>query len=149
MPNTVHIFSDGACSGNPGVGGYGSILRYGNTEKEISGANGDTTNNRMELTAVIAALEALTRPCRVIVTTDSQYVIKGITEWIDGWAKKGWKTSKKEDVLNRDLWERLQGLTKRHQVEWVWVRGHQGHPENERCDALARKAIEEYKRKMK
>lgn len=146
MPNTIHIFADGACSGNPGVGGYGAILRCGNTEKEITGAEGTTTNNRMELSGVIAALEALKRPCRAIVTTDSQYVIKGITEWINGWILKGWKTSKREDVLNRDLWERLNELARIHTIEWVWVRGHEGHVENERCDALARKAIEEYRK---
>ena len=143
----VEIFCDGACSGNPGPGGYGAILRYGGHEKELSGAEGDTTNNRMELTGAITALESLKRPCRVVVTTDSQYLVKGMREWLDGWVRKGWKNSKKEPVLNRDLWERLLGLAKIHQIEWVWVRGHDGHLENERCDELARKAIEEFKQR--
>jgi ribonuclease HI len=139
--NVVEIFTDGACSGNPGPGGWGTLLRWGDITREISGFEPQTTNNRMELMAVIAGLEALKRPCRVRLTTDSQYVHKGITEWISGWIKKGWKNSKKEDVANRDLWERLLALTRAHQVEWHWVRGHAGHPENERCDELARAAI--------
>ena len=147
MSMKVEIFCDGACSGNPGPGGYGAILRYGGHEKELSGAEGDTTNNRMELTGAITALESLKRPCRVVVTTDSQYLVKGMREWLDGWVRKGWKNSKKEPVLNRDLWERLLGLAKIHQIEWVWVRGHDGHLENERCDELARKAIEEFKQR--
>ena len=138
----VEIFSDGACSGNPGPGGWGTILRFGGHEKELSGYDPETTNNRMELTGAIAGLEALTRPCRVHLTTDSEYVKKGMTEWIDGWVKRGWKNSQKKPVANRDLWERLLELTKKHQVEWHWVRGHDGHDENERCDALARAAIE-------
>lgn len=138
----VHIFSDGACSGNPGPGGWGTILRYNGKEKELSGFESETTNNRMELCAAIAGLEALTRPCRVTLTTDSQYVKKGITEWIQGWVKKGWKNSQKKEVANRDLWERLLKLTEQHDVEWHWVRGHAGHAENERCDALARAAID-------
>lgn len=137
----VEIFCDGACSGNPGPGGYGAILRYNGHEKEISGGESPTTNNRMELTGAIAALELLTRPCRVTVTTDSQYLVKGITEWIEGWQRKGWQSSKKEPVLNRDLWERLLELTKHHAITWKWVRGHNGHDENERCDQLARDAI--------
>lgn len=137
----VEIFCDGACSGNPGVGGYGSILRCGGKEKELSGAEGTTTNNRMEMSAAIAGLEALTRPCEVVLTTDSQYLVKGMTEWLPGWQKRGWVNSKKEPVVNRDLWERLVELTKVHKVRWVWVRGHNGHPENERCDELARAAI--------
>ncbi|GFO69157.1 ribonuclease H [Geomonas limicola] len=137
----VEIFCDGACSGNPGVGGYGSILRCGDKVKEISGADGATTNNRMEMSAAIAGLEALNRPCEVVVTTDSQYLVKGMTEWLSGWQKRGWVNSKKEPVVNRDLWERLVALTKVHKVRWVWVRGHNGHPENERCDELARAAI--------
>uniref|UniRef100_C6E6H7 Ribonuclease H n=1 Tax=Geobacter sp. (strain M21) TaxID=443144 RepID=C6E6H7_GEOSM len=141
----VEIFCDGACSGNPGVGGYGSILRCGETVKEISGADGDTTNNRMEMSAAIAALEALKRPCQVVVTTDSQYLAKGMTEWLSGWVKRGWVNSKKEPVLNRDLWERLLELSKVHQIRWVWVRGHNGHVENERCDELARAAIDSYR----
>ncbi len=137
----VEIFSDGACSGNPGPGGWGTILRYGNTVKELSGFEAETTNNRMELTGAIAGLEALNRSCRVRLTTDSEYVKKGITEWIHGWVKRGWKNAQKKDVANRDLWERLLELTRRHQVEWHWVRGHDGHAENERCDELARAAI--------
>ncbi|PLX88843.1 MAG: ribonuclease HI [Desulfuromonas sp.] len=137
----VEIFSDGACSGNPGPGGYGTILRYGATEKELSGYDPETTNNRMELLGAIIGLEALTRPCQVRLTTDSQYLVKGMTEWLDGWIKKGWKNSKKQNVLNRDLWERLVTASQPHQIEWVWVRGHDGHDENERCDALARQAI--------
>jgi len=142
----VEIFCDGACSGNPGVGGWGAILRYGDTIKELSGANGDTTNNRMEMTAAIEALASLKRPCEVILTTDSQYLVKGMTEWIQGWVRKSWINSKKEPVLNRDLWERLLELSRIHSVRWVWVRGHNGHAENERCDELARAAIEEYRR---
>ena len=146
MTPPVEIFCDGACSGNPGPGGYGSILRCGNSEKELSGGESMTTNNRMELTAAIVALEALTRPCRVIVTTDSQYLVKGMNEWLSGWIRKGWLNSKKEPVLNRDLWERLNELAAVHKVEWQWVRGHDGHAENERCDELARAAIVEVKR---
>ncbi|HML77908.1 ribonuclease HI [Geobacter sulfurreducens] len=145
MSAEVEVFCDGACSGNPGVGGYGAILRYGSAEKELSGADGDTTNNRMELTAAIKALEALSRPCAVTITTDSQYLVKGMTEWLTGWVRRGWVNSRKEPVLNRDLWERLMELTGKHQVRWVWVRGHNGHLENERCDALARSAIDAYR----
>jgi ribonuclease HI len=143
----VEIFCDGACSGNPGVGGWGSVLRYGDKEKELSGAEEETTNNRMELSAAMMALESLKRPCSVVLTTDSQYLAKGMTEWIAGWVKKGWLNSKKEPVLNRDLWERLLVLANKHSIEWLWVRGHNGHLENERCDELARRAIEEFKRK--
>ena len=138
----VEIFSDGACSGNPGPGGWGTILRFGGHEKELSGYDPETTNNRMELIGAIAGLEALTRPCRVRVTTDSEYVKKGMTEWIESWVKRGWKNTQKKPVANRDLWERLLELAEQHQVEWHWVRGHDGHAENERCDALARAAIE-------
>jgi ribonuclease HI len=141
-PDLIEIFSDGACSGNPGPGGWGTILRCGAREKELSGYAPETTNNRMELLGAIAGLEALTRPCRVALTTDSEYVKKGMTEWIDSWVKRGWKNSQKKPVANRDLWERLLELTEPHQVEWHWVRGHDGHAENERCDALARAAIE-------
>lgn len=137
----VEIFSDGACSGNPGPGGWGTMLRYDGHEKELSGFDPETTNNRMEMTAAIAGLAALKRPCRVRLTTDSEYLMKGITEWIDGWIRRGWKNSQKKDVANRDLWERLLEVARPHQVEWCWVRGHAGHPENERCDALARAAI--------
>ena len=146
MSMQVEIFCDGACSGNPGIGGYGSILRCRGKVKELSGAEEMTTNNRMEMTAAIAALEALTRPgCEVVITTDSQYLTKGMTEWLAGWVKRGWVNSKKEPVLNRDLWERLSALSKLHTVKWVWVRGHNGHVENERCDELARSAIESFK----
>jgi ribonuclease HI len=143
MSTPIEIFCDGACSGNPGPGGYGAILRAGTTVKELSGGSPDTTNNRMELTAAITALEALKRPCRVVLTTDSQYLVKGMTEWLAGWIKKGWINSKKEPVLNRDLWERLHALAAVHTVEWRWVKGHAGHPENERCDELARAAIKQ------
>ncbi len=137
----VEIFCDGACSGNPGPGGYGAILRCKGVEKELSGADPQTTNNRMELTAALEALRLLTRPCRVTVTTDSQYLVKGMTEWLAGWQRNGWKNSKKEPVLNRELWEELSRVAAGHQVAWRWVRGHAGHAENERCDALARAAI--------
>jgi ribonuclease HI len=138
---SVEIFGDGACSGNPGPGGYGAILRCGGREKEISGWAPDTTNNRMELTAVIEALRQLTRPCQITVTTDSQYVVKGMTEWITGWQRNGWRNSKKEQVLNRDLWEALLEASRPHSITWKWVRGHAGHAENERCDCLAREAL--------
>ena len=137
----VEIFCDGACSGNPGPGGYGAILRYGKHEKEISGGAKETTNNRMEMSAAIEALRLLTRPCQVTITTDSQYLVKGMTEWITGWQRKGWRNSKKEPVVNRDLWELLLALAKPHSVQWKWVRGHAGHAENERCDQLAREGI--------
>jgi ribonuclease HI len=146
MPTRIEIFCDGACSGNPGVGGYGAILRSGTTEKELSGAAGETTNNRMEMTAAIEALAALKRPCTVIITTDSQYLVKGMTEWLAGWIRKGWLNSKKEPVLNRDLWERLMAVSRPHDVTWAWVRGHDGHAENERCDELARAAITEWRK---
>lgn len=142
----VAIFCDGACSGNPGVGGWGSILRYGDSSKEMSGADANTTNNRMEMTAAIEALASLKRPCEVILTTDSQYLVKGMTEWIGGWVKKGWINSKREPVLNRDLWERLLELARIHTIHWRWVRGHNGHAENERCDELARAAIETFRK---
>lgn len=145
----VEIFCDGACSGNPGPGGFGCILRSGDREKELYGAEPQTTNNRMELTAAITALESLKRPCDVVLTTDSQYLVKGMTEWMPGWIRRGWKNSKKEDVLNRDLWERLLELTRVHKVQWAWIRGHNGHLENERCDALARAAILEMQRARK
>ena len=137
----VEIFADGACSGNPGPGGWGTVLRSGGVEKELSGFEPETTNNRMELTAAIAGLAALKRPCRVRLTTDSEYLKKGMTEWVAGWVKRGWKNSQRQPVANRDLWEQLLELSSRHEVEWHWVRGHNGHAENERCDALARAAI--------
>jgi len=137
----VEIYSDGACSGNPGPGGFGTILRYGDHTRELSGYAPETTNNRMELLGAITGLEALNRPCKVVITTDSEYVKKGMTEWIEGWVRRGWKNSQKKEVANRDLWERLLTLTRKHDVHWRWVRGHSGHPENERCDELARAAI--------
>lgn len=143
MSTLIEIFCDGACSGNPGPGGYGAILRAGATIKELSGAEQETTNNRMELTAAITALEALSRPCRVVLTTDSQYLVKGMKEWLGGWIRKGWVNSRKDPVLNRDLWEKLHALSQRHTIDWQWVKGHSGHPENERCDELARIAIKQ------
>jgi len=143
----IEIFCDGACSGNPGPGGFGAILRAGGKVRELSGGERDTTNNRMEMTAAITALEALSRPCRVTVTTDSQYLVKGMKEWLPGWIRKGWRNSKKEPVLNRDLWERLNALAAVHQIEWQWVRGHDGHAENERCDELARLAIKQFQQR--
>jgi ribonuclease HI len=137
----VLIFTDGACSGNPGPGGWGAILRSGETEKELSGAEALTTNNRMELTAAIAALEALKKSCRVTLTTDSIYVKDGVTKWIHGWKKNGWKTADKKPVKNEDLWKRLDAAQSQHAITWAWVKGHAGHPENERADALARAAI--------
>jgi ribonuclease HI len=137
----VEIFTDGACSGNPGPGGWGAILRYGETVRELSGGEADTTNNRMELTAAIEALNALKRPCDIVLTTDSTYVKDGITSWIDGWKKRGWKNSQKKPVKNEDLWKALDAARSRHTVEWKWVKGHAGHAENERCDELARLAM--------
>lgn len=139
----VEIFTDGACSGNPGPGGWGAILRSRETEKELSGSEKQTTNNRMEMMAVIAALEALKRPCRVTITTDSQYVMKGMTEWLAGWKAKNWKTAAKKPVKNVELWQRLDKAISQHEVEWQWVRGHQGHIENERADQLAVRAREQ------
>ena len=133
----VDIFTDGACKGNPGPGGWGAWLRNGEHEKEICGGEANTTNNRMELMAVIEALTALSRPCDVVLHTDSQYVQKGISEWIHGWKKRGWKTAAKEPVKNADLWQALDAAQARHQVEWRWVRGHNGHAGNERADQLA------------
>jgi ribonuclease HI len=141
LPN-VHIFTDGACFGNPGPGGYAAILQSRGNEKEIAGYVARTTNNRMELTAVIEALRTLKRPCMVTVVTDSSYVVKGMTAWINGWIRKNWHNSRKEPVLNRDLWEQLLAVAKSHTIEWEWVKGHQGHPQNERCDKLAKRAIE-------
>jgi ribonuclease HI len=141
----VEIFTDGACSGNPGPGGWGAVLRAGPHEKEISGGEAATTNNRMELMAAIAALEALKRPARVILTTDSHYLREGITRWIHAWRRKGWKTADKKPVKNRDLWERLDAALQRHDVEWHWVKGHSGHEENERADRLARAALEDHR----
>ena len=137
----VTIFTDGACSGNPGPGGWGALLRYKGRERELSGAEPLTTNNRMELTAAIMALEALKRPCTVDLWTDSQYVRSGITEWLKGWKARGWKTAERKPVKNDDLWRRLDEAQARHEVAWHWVRGHDGHAENERADALARGAM--------
>ena len=137
----VEIFTDGACSGNPGPGGWGAILRYRGVEKEISGGENPTTNNRMEMLAAITALEALKRPCTVQVYTDSQYLRDGIMKWIHGWKRKGWKTADRKPVKNVDLWQRLDEALKRHHVKWHWVRGHAGHPQNERADELARNGI--------
>ena len=142
---TVEAFTDGGCSGNPGAGGWGVLLRYGEKEKHLFDGEKETTNNRMELMAAIQALENLKRPCRVILTTDSQYVRKGITEWIKNWKKNGWRTSKKAAVKNADLWQRLEAATKIHTVEWKWVKGHSGHRENEIADMLAGKGIAKYK----
>ena len=142
-PNIIEIFTDGACRGNPGPGGWGVLLRSRGQEKELYGAEAATTNNRMELMAAIQGLEALTRSCRVELTTDSQYVMKGITEWMDAWKQRGWKTASKQPVKNVDLWERLNAVLDQHEVEWHWVRGHTGHPENERADMLANRGIDE------
>ncbi len=138
----VDIYTDGACSGNPGPGGWGALLRFGDTEKELSGSERDTTNNRMEMMAVIAALEALKSPCVVQLYTDSKYVMDGATQWLAGWKKRGWKNAGREPVKNTPLWQRLDEAMKRHEMHWHWVKGHSGHPENERVDALARAEIE-------
>ncbi|MCP4394178.1 MAG: ribonuclease HI [Alphaproteobacteria bacterium] len=137
----VEMFTDGACSGNPGKGGWGTLLRFGNTEKEMSGADMETTNNRMELMAVIMGLENLKRPCRVKIYTDSKYVMQGASKWLEGWKAKGWKTSSKKPVKNAELWRRLDEVMIRHDISWEWVKGHSGHVENERVDQLARDAI--------
>ena len=138
MPE-VEIYTDGACSGNPGAGGWGVILRYGDVEKELSGGEDETTNNRMELTAVIEALSALKKDCVVTLYTDSRYVMDGVTKWLPSWLQNGWRTAnKKTPVRNIDLWQRLESLLKKHKIQWVWVKGHNGHPENERVDKLAR-----------
>ena len=133
----IEIFTDGACKGNPGPGGWGAILRMGHHEKELSGGEPGTTNNRMELTAAIRALQALKQPCEVHLHTDSRYVIDGITSWIFGWQKNGWKNAAKKPVLNADLWQELLAATRGHKIQWIWVKGHDGHPENERADKLA------------
>lgn len=141
MSNGVEIYTDGACSGNPGPGGWGVILRWNGHEKELSGGEFETTNNRMEMMAVIKGLEALKKSSSVALYTDSQYVQKGITEWLEGWKAKGWKTANKKPVKNQDLWQRIDSLIQEHDVEFHWVRGHDGHPENERADQLAVAAI--------
>jgi ribonuclease HI len=137
----IDIYTDGACSGNPGPGGWGALLRWRDNEKELKGGERETTNNRMEMTAAIRALEALKRPAHVRLHTDSTYLRDGITKWIHGWKAKGWKTASKKPVKNVDLWQRLETALERHQVDWIWVKGHAGHPENERADELARAGI--------
>jgi ribonuclease HI len=133
----VEIFTDGACKGNPGPGGWGAVVRSGEHEKEMSGGENPSTNNRMEMTAVIRALTALTRPCRVTLSTDSRYVMDGLTKWVKGWQKNGWKTADRKPVKNAELWQELIAACAPHRIEWVWVKGHAGHPENERADRLA------------
>ena len=140
---SVEAFTDGACRGNPGPGGWGALLRFNGSERKLYGAERDTTNNRMELSAAIEALKALREPCQVALTTDSQYVRKGITEWIQGWKRKGWKTAGNKPVKNVDLWQALDSQAQRHQVEWHWVKGHSGHRENEIADELANRGIDE------
>ena len=139
----VEIFTDGACKGNPGPGGYGALIRNNGETREIKGGEANTTNNIMELTAAIVALEQLKKPCRVELTSDSQYLVKGMTEWLPGWIAKNWKTASRQPVKNRELWQRLDRLNRMHQIKWLWTRGHSGHPENERADQLANQAIDE------
>lgn len=143
----VEVHTDGACLGNPGPGGWAALLRWREVERELVGGEADTTNNRMELMAAIAALEALREPCDVILTTDSQYVRQGILDWLANWIRRGWKTAGGDPVKNRDLWERLHAAAAPHAVDWRWVKGHNGHPENERVDLLARSAAERYRGK--
>ena len=139
----VHAFTDGACSGNPGPGGWGAVLQFGDHERELHGGAPDTTNNRMELTAAIEALKALSEPCRVRLTTDSTYVKDGITQWLANWKRNGWKTAAKKPVKNQDLWQALDHESVRHEIDWCWVKGHSGHPENERADRLANLGMSE------
>lgn len=143
MSEIVEMYTDGACRGNPGPGGWGVVLRYKGKEKSLHGGEAETTNNRMEMMAAIQGLESLTRPCKVKLTTDSKYVMQGITEWIVGWKKNGWKNSAKQPVKNVDLWQRLDQARSVHEVQWCWVKGHSGHPENERADELANLGIDE------
>ena len=143
VEDAVEIFTDGACRGNPGPGGWAALLRFKGTKKVMSGATPMTTNNRMEMTAAIMALEVLRRPCKVRISTDSQYLMKGMTEWLNNWKKRDWRTAQNTPVKNEDLWRRLDAASGRHQVKWYWVRGHNSHEENEMVDALARKAIVE------
>ncbi|MBS0357663.1 MAG: ribonuclease HI [Proteobacteria bacterium] len=147
MEHLIEIFTDGACRGNPGPGGWGAYLRYSGHEKKLNGSEPHTTNNRMELSAAIHALAALKKPSQVVLTTDSQYVKDGITRWISNWKKNGWKTADKKPVKNMDLWQELDKLIQQHQVAWHWVRGHTGHPENELADLLANQAIDELLKK--
>ncbi|MCW8945639.1 MAG: ribonuclease HI [Sedimenticola sp.] len=144
MTERVEVFTDGACKGNPGPGGWGALMRFKGKERQLYGGEPGTTNNRMELLAVISALEALTRPSQVRVTTDSRYVQNGITDWINNWKRNGWKTAAKKPVKNSDLWQRLDQLVATHDVTWAWVKGHSGHPENELADCLANKGVEEF-----
>jgi len=143
----VEIFTDGACKGNPGPGGWGALMRSGGHEKELYGGDPHTTNNRMEMTAAIEALRALNQPCRVTLTTDSEYLRKGITEWLAGWKRRGWKTASRQPVKNADLWQTLDQLVAKHEIRWCWVKGHSGHPENERADQLANRGVEEFGRR--
>ncbi|HEX2751882.1 MAG TPA: ribonuclease HI [Alphaproteobacteria bacterium] len=145
----VELFTDGACSGNPGPGGWGALLRYNGHEKELGGGENDTTNNRMEMTAVIEGLASLKSPCAITLYTDSKYVMDGVTKYLENWKRRGWKTADKKEVKNRDLWERIETEMMRHKIDWVWVKGHAGHAENERVDQIARdnippRSIEEY-----
>lgn len=140
----VEIFTDGACKGNPGPGGWGALLRYGEQEKELYGGEANTTNNRMELQAAISGLESLKRSCKVVLTTDSQYLRQGIMSWMAGWKRNGWKTASRQPVKNQDLWQALDEQVARHEIDWRWVKGHSGHPENERADQLANRGVEEY-----
>ncbi|MBL6805638.1 MAG: ribonuclease HI [Pseudomonadales bacterium] len=143
MAKFVELFTDGACKGNPGVGGWGALLRFGETEKRLYGGEAETTNNRMEMMAVICALEALTEPCNVTITTDSKYVLQGMTEWLENWKQRNWQTAGKKPVLNVDLWKRLDQAASEHQIQWHWVKGHSGHRENEIADELANQGIED------
>lgn len=145
MDDVVEIYSDGACKGNPGIGGWGVLLRAKGKERELCGGEAHTTNNRMELMAAIVALETLTRPCQVRLHTDSKYVQQGISEWLANWKRRGWKTADKKPVKNEDLWRRLDEAASRHRIEWLWVKGHAGHDGNERADALANRGIEQLK----
>lgn len=140
----VEIYTDGACKGNPGPGGWGALLRYAGKEKELYGGASNTTNNRMEMMAAVEALGLLKRPCKVILTTDSEYLRKGVTEWLKGWKKNGWKTASKQPVKNADLWQALDEVIQQHEIDWRWVKGHSGHAENERADQLANRGVEEF-----
>ncbi|HEX2238761.1 MAG TPA: ribonuclease HI [Gammaproteobacteria bacterium] len=143
MSQAVEIFTDGACRGNPGPGGWGVLLRYGDCEKRLKGGELLTTNNRMELTAAIVALESLKRGCDVVLTTDSRYLMQGIGSWLADWKRRGWKTAARKPIKNEDLWQRLDAISGKHRIEWRWIRGHSGHPENERADRLANEAIDD------
>ena len=144
---TVEIYTDGACSGNPGPGGWGALLKRGSREKELWGGTADTTNNRMEMTAAIEALKALKRPCKVRLHTDSQYLKQGITSWIKNWKRNGWRTADRKPVKNVDLWQALEAELETHDVKWIWVKGHAGHDGNERADALANRGLDDYRRR--